>query len=107
MLNDGGWERWYIYIGCSHYPACPLPIDMSLTPNKQDDATVECREQDSGSSRTPPEQPNEQLLPLDLRPEAEKQLLRTLDMRLLPAMILINFINLIDVSAPVGQYHGN
>ncbi|RPD58874.1 MFS general substrate transporter [Lentinus tigrinus ALCF2SS1-7] len=60
------------------------------------DVKIECYEHESSPS--PGTQDGELLAP-DVRPAAEKQLVRTLDMRLLPALILIYLINGIDRAA--------
>ncbi|KAI0720837.1 MFS general substrate transporter [Cerioporus squamosus] len=48
---------------------------------------------------TSSEHPNDRLLAPDVRPSAERQLIRTLDRRLLPAVILIYMMNYIDRAA--------
>ena len=75
-----------------------LTYSMSLqAADKKKDVIVECLES-SGPANNALEQCHGELLSPVLRVEAEKQLVRTLDMRLLPTIMLIYLINLIDVS---------
>ena len=58
------------------------------------------REKDDDISDTTKLEDGELLLP-DVRVEAERQLVRTLDMRLLPTIIIIFIMNYIDVSSKI------
>ena len=51
--------------------------------------------------------PDGELLASDARPAAERRLVRTLDMRLLPTIIIIFIMNYIDVSNATFAFQGS
>ena len=64
---------------------------------KEQDVAVQCYEE-NGPSNTSSRALDGELLAPDIRPAAEKRLVRMLDSRLLPAIILILLMNYIGVS---------